>query len=139
MHAVKDMMNDFRVIHVAEKAYAKLRPESVAITNKNTVNYFGAVIKELPDDAKVVVCTHHAPSFKSVHDNYQHETLMNGAYASDLSNFILDNEKIKLWTHGHMHDPSDYILGQCRIVANPRGYARTSTSFNFSDNKVVEI
>ena len=29
----------------------------------------------------------------------------------------------KLWIHGHMHNRSDYMIGDTRIVCNPRGYA----------------
>jgi len=42
--------------------------------------------------------------------------------ASDLSEFIMDRPQIKLWTHGHMHDPSDYLVEETRVVCNPRGY-----------------
>jgi hypothetical protein len=47
---------------------------------------------------------------------------MNGAYSSDLSDFILDHPQIKVWTHGHTHHNFDYMIGDCRIVCNPRGY-----------------
>jgi hypothetical protein len=48
---------------------------------------------------------------------------MNGAYSSDLNDFILDHPQIKLWTHGHTHEPFDYMIGSTRIVCNPRGYS----------------
>ena len=70
----------------------------------------------------VVVVTHHSPSKQSTHPRYARDVIMNGAYSSDLSEFILDHENILFWTHGHMHDPSDYMIGQCRVICNPRGY-----------------
>ena len=69
-----------------------------------------------------VVVTHHAPSPISIAECYRHDTLMNGAFASDLSEFILDRPQIKMWTHGHMHNVSDYMVGDTRVVCNPRGY-----------------
>ena len=66
--------------------------------------------------------THHAPSPLSIAEWYKADTLMNGAFHSDLSEFIMDRPQIKLWTHGHMHDPFDYIVGDTRVVCNPRGY-----------------
>jgi Icc-related predicted phosphoesterase len=69
-----------------------------------------------------VVVTHHAPSSISIAESYRFDTLMNGAFASDLSEFILDRPQIKLWTHGHMHNISDYMIGDTRVVCNPRGY-----------------
>jgi len=39
-----------------------------------------------------------------------------------LVDFMLDRPQIKVWTHGHTHDPFDYMIGSIRIVCNPRGY-----------------
>jgi Icc-related predicted phosphoesterase len=47
---------------------------------------------------------------------------MNGGYASNLENLILDNPQIHAWIHGHIHQRQDYQIGGCRVVANPRGY-----------------
>ena len=58
----------------------------------------------------------------STKPRYKNDTLVNGAYSSDLSEFILDHPQIKLWTHGHTHDTFDYMIGSTRIVCNPRGY-----------------
>jgi len=69
-----------------------------------------------------VVVTHHAPTPISIAECYRFDTLMNGAFHSDLSEFIMDRPQIKLWTHGHMHNVSDYIVGETRVVCNPRGY-----------------
>jgi hypothetical protein len=73
-------------------------------------------------DEKFVVVGHHAPCKLSTKPQYQDDVLMNGAYSSDLSEFILDHPQIKLWTHGHTHDRFDYMIGSTRIVCNPRGY-----------------
>ena len=63
-----------------------------------------------------------APSKLSTKPQYQKDVLVNGAYSSDLSEFIQDRPQIKLWTHGHTHDVFDYMVGATRIVCNPRGY-----------------
>ena len=47
---------------------------------------------------------------------------MNGAYSTNLDDFILDRRQIRLWTHGHTHEDFDYMIGGCRVVCNPRGY-----------------
>jgi Icc-related predicted phosphoesterase len=69
-----------------------------------------------------VVVGHHAPSALSIAEWFKHDTLMNGAFHSDLSEFIMDRPQIKMWTHGHMHNSSDYMMGETRVVCNPRGY-----------------
>jgi hypothetical protein len=47
---------------------------------------------------------------------------MNGGYSSNLDDFIIGHPQIKFWTHGHTHDPFDYMIGSTRILCNPRGY-----------------
>jgi hypothetical protein len=48
---------------------------------------------------------------------------MNGGYSSDMDEFIADHPQIRLWTHGHTHHVFDYVVGETRVVCNPRGYA----------------
>jgi hypothetical protein len=64
---------------------------------------------------------------------------MNGAYSSDLDQFILDRPQIKLWTHGHTHEPFDYMIGSTRVVCNPRGYINHEACADNFKLKYVEI
>jgi Icc-related predicted phosphoesterase len=124
MFHLKSMMNDYRVIqnyYPGKNVYHKLTPEHTAGEHIKTIQWFRNMLAEHRDKPFVVV-THHAPSFKSVPPHYAHDTLMNGGYASDLSEDILDNENIKYWIHGHMHDPVDYNIGSTQIISNPKGY-----------------
>ena len=121
MHALTDMMNDFRVIRNDELGYTRLRPAHIAMRHKKTLDYFKHVLADRKDE-KCVIVGHHSPSHLSIHEMYKNDYLMNGGYHSDLSEFILDHPQIKLWTHGHTHTPFDYVIGDTRIVCNPRGY-----------------
>lgn len=121
LHAVTDMMNDYRIIRNDEKGYTKLRPAHTAWRHARSIEYIRTVI-EGKFDEKFVVVGHHAPSPMSTHEKYKNDRLMNGAYSSDLSEFILDHPQIKIWTHGHTHHNFDYMIGDTRIVCNPRGY-----------------
>jgi len=127
MHAVKDMMNDFRIVRNDQREYAAMSTLDVAIRHDKTLGYIKLIVQE-HKDKKCVVVGHHAPSFKSVSEQYASQTLMNGGYASDLSEFIMDHPQIVLWTHGHMHQPFDYVIGETRVVCNPRGYENDSYS-----------
>jgi Icc-related predicted phosphoesterase len=138
LNALSGMMNDFRIIRNDEKAYVKLRPEDTVFRHRQTVGYFKTILADRKD-SKVVVVGHHAPTFNSVHEKYRNEQLMNGGYASDLSEFILDNPQIVLWTHGHMHDPCDYMVGTTRVVCNPRGYAGHDAQADVFQVKFLEI
>lgn len=136
VQVLKHGMNDYKAItHKAGDIYRKLDPRDTWETHRRTKEYFKLMV-ELNRDKKVVVLTHHAPTLQSIHPHYAHDVDMNGGYASDLSEFILDNENILYWTHGHMHDPSDYMVGQCRVIANPRGYKGYETQANIFDPTV---
>lgn len=121
LNAVANMMNDYRIIKEDSKNYTKLRPAQTMARHRNSMEYIRNVVGGRPSE-KFVVVGHMAPSFLSVHEKYKNDTVINGAYASDLSEFILDNPQIKIWTHGHTHHNFDYMIGTTRIVCNPRGY-----------------
>jgi predicted phosphodiesterase len=125
MYHMRSMMNDYKQITMfneVKNIYHRLTPERTVEEFYKSRDYIRAVV-EGRHDQKFVVVTHHAPTKMSTHPRYTNDTLMNGAYSSDLSNFILDHPQIKIWTHGHTHDPFDYMVGSTRIVCNPRGYA----------------
>jgi predicted phosphodiesterase len=122
LHALTDLMNDFRIIRNDEHGYTKLRPAHAMNRHKRTVDYIRTVLAD-HKDSKVVVVGHHAPSYQSIAEQYRNSHLMNGGYYSDLDEFILDHPQVVLWTHGHTHVPFDYYIGSTRIMCNPRGYA----------------
>ena len=140
LHAVRDMMNDFNCIKKEEEGYTNLKPHDTVMRHKHMLGYIKTVVAERPDE-KFVVVGHHSPSFQSVHEGYKGETLMNGAYHSDLSEFILDRPQIKMWVHGHTHHPFDYMIGETRVVCNPRGYESDgySEDSGWNPNILLEI
>jgi len=121
MHAVGDMMSDYHQIKHDGQGYRKLKPMDTVGRHVRTLQYFKLVMDQNPEE-KFVVAGHHAPSKLSIKPKYEKDYLLNGAYSSDLSEFILDHPQIVLWTHGHTHDKFDYMIGSTRIVCNPRGY-----------------
>ena len=102
---------------------AMFSPEDAVEEHRKCLEYISLMTLETPPHQRVVVIGHHTPSHQSCHPRYKHDAIMNGGYHSDLSEFILDRPKIKLWTHGHTHEVFDYMIGETRIVCNPRGYA----------------
>ncbi len=73
-----------------------------------------------PFAGKTIVVTHHGPHRNSVHPRYAGD-LLNAAFVSDLTLLV---EQADIWIHGHVHDSFDFKVGKCRVIANPRGYAR---------------
>lgn len=119
--------------------HAYFSPEDAVIDHKAFLAHLKAELATAAPDAKFVVVGHHAPSKASTHPRYKDEFIMNGAYSSDLDNFILDNRQIKLWTHGHTHEDFDYMVGSCRIVCNPRGYINYESRADDFKLKYVEV
>jgi predicted phosphodiesterase len=85
--------------------------------------------------APIAVVTHHAPSRRSVQPRYRDDPVT-AAFASDLDILV---GRATLWVHGHMHAPSDYVLGSCHVLSNPRGYVGIKEDRAFNPGLVVEI
>lgn len=125
MEIAKKRMNDFNAIGLKDSStsneYRNLHPSDCYTWFQESKHYIHT-ISEAFLHKQIIVMSHHAPSFQSVHPSFAHETDLNGAYASDLDSFIEEHSNIKLWAHGHTHTPWDYYIGSCRVVCNPRGY-----------------
>jgi Icc-related predicted phosphoesterase len=136
MH-IKNMMNDYHAITIERNGvYHKLRPIDTFEAHNRAVETIKLAAETWAGD--VVVLGHHAPSFQSVHERYKHDWMMNGGYVSDLDDFILSQEKIKYFIHGHVHNSFDYMIGQCRVVCNPHGYGNENIT-NFDPNLVIDV
>jgi predicted phosphodiesterase len=122
INRVQLSMNDFRIVtnkQVGENCW--FLPQDAIEDHKQFLAKLKTCLSLNPE-TKFVVVGHHAPTKESVKPKYKKEHHMNGAYSSDLVQFILDHRNIKLWTHGHTHDDFDYMVGTTRVVCNPRGY-----------------
>lgn len=136
MH-IKNSMNDYHVITIENNGiYHKLRPIDTLNAHTRAVETIKLAAETW--DGDVVVLGHHAPSFQSVHERYKHDWMMNGGYVSDLNEYILSQEKIKVWIHGHVHNSFDYMIGECRVVCNPHGYYKENAG-SFNPNLVIEV
>lgn len=83
-----------------------------------------------------VVITHHLPSYKCVQPKYQGSNL-NRFFVAPMDELI-ETKKPKLWLHGHTHSPNDIVIGNTRIVCNPRGYPGENLGSNYGV-KEIEI
>lgn len=81
-------------------------------------------LRQLP----YVAVTHHAPSPWSVHIRYR-DSALNGSFVSDMDE-LLQAIGPDLWIHGHVHDSFDYVVGDTRVVCNPRGYGDENRLFD---------
>lgn len=115
----------------------RLQPEDCVKMFQHTVAIIDEVCKKF-SDKKIIVVTHHAPSMVSVPREYKNSETT-PCYASNLEDFILDHPNIKLWCHGHIHQASDYEIGNCRVICNPRGYVKYCENSGFDKDLMVDV
>lgn len=145
MSRAEDLMNDFRKI--------RLRRRSGTVFNKTEIPYrlkpvdllgfHRSHLKRILDamqtaadrDMPLVVVTHHAPSAWSLVSDYDRPMMkLSGVrpygyadsdpyYASHLDHLMEGRNAPQVWIHGHTHIAVDYMVGKCRVVSNPKGYA----------------
>jgi Icc-related predicted phosphoesterase len=137
--AIQYGLNDYNYIRTGSSSNdpytRKITPLDISIEHDITRKFiFDNIVEEKNNGQKVVVVTHHAPSTMSIDFSRYGHDVINWAYASDLSNEILDSCP-NVWVHGHVHSSFDYVIGDTRIVTNPRGYCRKNsfpenTNFN---------
>lgn len=142
--------NDFQRIEVQAPAVREQRPRSLRrlLTAEDTLarhwvdrDWLRRELEITPPGARpTVVVTHHAPHRKSVADRYRKDWLT-PAFVTDLPSSFFNGEPIwveglrhysggpALWVHGHTHTSFDYACGNCRVIANPRGYRCASGAF----------
>jgi len=141
MYDAKQFMNDYNQIRTgpeSEPWRQKLAPIDTVATFLRTKEFiFPEIEAQMKEGNKVVVITHHLPSYLSIAERRKGDSL-NGAYASELGNEIAYCGA-ELWIHGHTHDSSDYMIGDTRIICNPRGYVPDEPNPEFDDTKIIEI
>lgn len=88
-----------------------------------------------PHQGPTVVVTHFAPSLKSADPRYG---LVPGTagFCNALDDLL---SAADLWLHGHLHAPSDYRVGRCRVVANPLGYVRKNEQLGFRSDFLIDV
>lgn len=141
----KDVMNDFRIIEYKGRIF---NPDDAYEMNQQAREH---IKRELNLHAKsdfylidhIVVLTHHSPSMLSTSTQFKGSDL-NGAFSNTgIEEEILLNDEIKrkpiLWVHGHLHNSSDYMIGDTRIVCNPFGYWRGFKNENSDYSKDLVI
>lgn len=130
-------MNDYHRIRLESRGYKKMRTPDTARFHAEQRSWIRDKLEE-PFAGKTVVVTHMAPSKRSVPEQFSAD-IVSAAYASNLDEMA---SQVDLWIHGHMHTSSDYEIGSCRVVCNPRGYHLSSgrgENVDFDPNFIIEI
>lgn len=134
---IKNKLSDYHQIksHSPEKINI-----SVDDTNRLHRLSLDFILQELkkPFDGKIVVMTHHIPSFETIGLDRRFSNLRE-AFSTDLDDIIKEHPKIKLWVHGHAHDFSQIKLHNTIVTRNPLGYVNRDEHLDFRRDYRVEI
>jgi hypothetical protein len=122
IHA-RERMNDHRQIALRTNPWKRFLPTDAYRLHQDSKRFIKASLA-----AADVVVTHHLPHAASIPAWFKGD-LINAAYASDLSGLI-EVGSPALWIHGHTHDGCDYMVGNTRVVCNPRGYDDENERFD---------
>jgi predicted phosphohydrolase len=124
---VEGGLNDYKQIRVAARNYSRLRTHDTNSRHQKSKYILDEILNKNAD-TDFVVMTHHAPSFQSIHPDFKSDH-RNAGYATELYDWVANRKNIKAWVHGHIHYKFDYMIEQCRVMCNARGYPNERPSF----------
>jgi len=135
---IADLMNDYRKIRYKRgRTYGVLQPSNTVRLHLDSVRWLEEQFA-IHQGRKIVVVTHHAPSFRSIGDIFERD-IVSAAYASHLDELV-EKSGAALWIHGHVHDRVDYTIGRTRVVSNGYGYSfESAMAQNFQADWVIEV
>ena len=128
-------LTDYKLIRTTP-GYRKLRASDTRGWHDEAVSWLREQLLQ-PFDGPTVVVTHHAPSARSLPERFRHD-LLSAAYASHLDDLV-EASGAELWIHGHIHTRADYLIGNTRVVCNPRGYDGIEPGEGFKPDLLVDI
>lgn len=134
-------MRDYRAIAARTPDTLMLSPEAVREIHLTHRTWLQEQLKQVhAEGIPTVVISHHSVCPKSIAPKYQ-TYHSNGAFVTDLSEWMHAVWAPKLWIHGHTHDAFDYVEGNTRVVVNPRAYPKetSTTDVQFDWARVVEV
>jgi len=126
MHYARERMNDHKKIATQRNPWQRFLPRDAFRMHMESRRFIETALKA--DTTPTVVVTHHLPHRGSIPARFP-DDLLNVAYASDLTRVIEEGHPA-LWVHGHTHDSCDYVVGNTRIMCNPRGYDDENHAFD---------
>ena len=114
--------NDFKTIYYEydDKKF-RLNSDYVDLMYYQNVEFIEEELKKLKDTkSKVLVITHHMPSYQLIHPKYIGSSI-NFLYTSNLDHLFKDY-KIDAWICGHSHSPNKIQINNTKVLLNPIGY-----------------
>lgn len=140
---LSEMINDYH--HIKKKVWCGHNNSSmytkkhISYTDTDELHHVAlnslhvSITEAIKTQRKMIVLTHHLPSFSQLHDP---TNIINYAYANNLDDLL--QPPIVLWLHGHIHKTIDWVSGSTRVVCNPMGY-QNQPVISFNDSKCIDM
>lgn len=133
MFLANQIMNDYT--RIQRHKGVQITANYILAEHTESITFIcGAIDRNIPN----VIVTHHLPTEMAVAKGFEGHSY-NPYYASEFSDFILNNRSIKLWIHGHTHNNNQLMAGECKVCVNARGYVDLGQNTNFDPAKVIAI
>jgi predicted phosphohydrolase len=139
---IRQSMNDFNTIY--SKKSEKMSIQLWDDLHKKMSQY---IEEELYDafnkDIKVLVVTHHLPTYKMIQPMYKTSPI-NAGFAAHCDD-LLEHSAVAAWICGHSHGAYEIELERpnqtkVKCYLNSRGYKHETTSLQaYNPNKIIEI
>jgi hypothetical protein len=127
-------MNDFNLIKYGQH---RLTPFHVNEIHRECRKFVVDAL-ELREAEKVVVVTHHVPTFMNYPPKYRNSSL-NEAFAVELYDLI-EQSNADYWIYGHHHQSiADFKIGNTVLTANQLGYVEHNEHRDFSVSRIIEL
>lgn len=120
-------MNDFRLIFVAP--HQQMMPHHARIEFVKNKAFLKKIIDDFQGHKKIVVLTHHAPSFHQTSAPIHSNSDSRYAFASKLSCHH-NPHAIRLWCCGHTHFNFHHKKEGYELISNQVGYAKSIAGYN---------
>ncbi|EJD55160.1 Ser/Thr protein phosphatase superfamily protein [Auricularia subglabra TFB-10046 SS5] len=122
------------------KRIASFTPESYQALHTADVAWLQAEIARLQQEEpqrRIVVLTHHAPTFDGTSDPKYVGGPTNSGFATELVGGACWAPNVQVWVFGHTHWNLDAVRAGVRVVSNQRGYRDGAPGFD--PRKVVDL
>jgi predicted phosphohydrolase len=130
---------DFRFIQQSENRIGDksglITPEEMMARHWESRDFIGAEVAK-PFSGTTMVLTHHAVTPMSLNPSFSGQ-VSNAAFASDLTD-VIRGTRPHFWVHGHIHRFADYVVGDTRVLCNPRGYFHEERFGGYKPGFVIE-
>ena len=134
LNAAQETMNDYKFMRKMD--YSRLvKPLDLLAEHHKDRDF---IFSFANNEERMVVLSHHAPSWKSVDFSRYGIGPINSLYATEFGNEI-SYSNFNIWHHGHIHTFRDYLIYNTRIICNPRGYFFSDLVEGFDDSWLIDL